>query len=394
MDHVRSARKRVEGEDQRYNAAANRSEHAGILPYQWVSDVTPHTEGRWLIEDWLPKMGVAVIYGHPGSGKTFLALNMAGHVADGRNWAGKHVERGLVLYIIAEGQYGFDNRVAAMIAAGELKSDAPFAIVSTPIDLQAHEGDVEKLIATLRHAADHASLHIALVVIDTLSKTFGAGKENSDDMARYIANCQRVAATFECLTLIVHHPPKGSDDLRGHSSLHGGVDTAILVEGKAIRTAKTTKQRDGEENQQVLFKLEPIALGTDSRGQKVTTCLVRTCDGAEGVHSSQELDPHSLTKRRLKGHAKTMLCVIEEIVEDLGTQPPIEIPSSLIDRGKTRRVVRAELVTDKLNLELSAAVGGEADKKADTVSRTVRRGMTKLKEARILGSWGEWVWVN
>lgn len=246
------------------------------LPFEWAGKAQAVLDDLWLINGWLPRNGLGVIYGHPGSGKTFLALHMAQHVATGSAWAGRDVERGLVLYLAAEGQTGFRNRLAAMRQEGHLPADAPFVFVPVPIDLQAEQGEVTRLIATLNMISKQCDLPPALVVIDTLSKTFGAGKENTDDMASYVANCQRIASKFECFTLIVHHRPKGEDaaDLRGHSSLKGGIDTAILVESRTLKTAKITKQKDGEDGLSVQFSLDQIELGQDKQGNVITSCVV------------------------------------------------------------------------------------------------------------------------
>ena len=42
----------------------------------------------WLIKGLLPATGLAVTYGPSGSGKSFLALDAALHIAGGRAWAG------------------------------------------------------------------------------------------------------------------------------------------------------------------------------------------------------------------------------------------------------------------------------------------------------------------
>lgn len=246
------------------------------LPLEWAGDTQPVIDGFWLIDDWLPATGIAAIYGHPGSGKSFFALHMAAHVAAGREWAGRHVEQGLVLYVVAEGATGFRNRVYAMRENGDIARDAAFAIVASPIDMQAEKGDVKALIDTIRIASEARGAKPALIVLDTLSKTFGSGKENTDDMVGYVNNCQQVASAFDCLTCVVHHRPKDTEsrDLRGHSSLRGNVDTTILVEAGKVKTATTLKQKDGEDNVQVRFKLRPVVIGEDRRGKAVTTCLV------------------------------------------------------------------------------------------------------------------------
>lgn len=260
------------------------SEQLSPLPLEWAGSAEPVLDGFWLIDDWLPSSGIAAIYGHPGCGKSFFALNMAAHVAAGKPWAGRHVERGLVLYVVAEGATGFRNRMYAMREAGEIAPDAPLAFVATPIDMQAENGDVKALIETIRIAAEACGLRPALIVLDTLSKTFGAGKENTDDMVSYVNNCQKVASAFTCLTVIVHHRPKDQDskDLRGHSSLRGNIDTAILVEKGDIKTATTLKQKDGEDNIQVRFRLRKVSVGHDRRGKEITTCLVQITDEEPG----------------------------------------------------------------------------------------------------------------
>jgi KaiC/GvpD/RAD55 family RecA-like ATPase len=363
------------------------------LPIEWAGDVEPILDGFWRIDDWLPNAGIAAIYGHPGSGKSFFAMHMAGCIAEGREWAGRHVEKGLVVYVVAEGQTGFRNRLTAMRESGQLSADTPFAFVPVPIDLQAEDGDTAALIETIKQAIAAAGVPAAIIVLDTLSKTFGAGKENTDDMVNYVNNCQRVASAFQCLTVIVHHRPKDSEsrDLRGHSSLRGNIDTAILIEGSAIKIATTLKQKDGEDNQRVRFQLDRIVLGHDRRGKEVSTCLVSIVDAEQ---QAATLPPVERQKLQLKGHNKTAFRAIEEVIAKYGKEPPHDIPPDAIDRFKTHHAAPAGQVADRLEGEFFALVESDADKKADSAKRTARRTMTALKTAGILGSWGDWVWIN
>ena len=263
-------------------AKAPTAEQMSPLPLEWAGQAQPILDGFWLIDDWLPSSGIAAIYGHPGSGKSFFAFSMAAHIASGKPWNGCHVERGLVLYVIAEGQTGARNRMYAMRENGDIAHDAPLAFIPTPIDMQAPDGDANSLIQTIKAAAQISGMKPAMVVLDTLSKTFGSGKENTDDMVAYVNNCQRVASAFDCLTVVVHHRPKDQEsrDLRGHSSLRGNIDTAILIEKGDIKTATTIKQKDGEDNIQVRFKLNRVVIGHDRRGKEISTCLIEYTDEA------------------------------------------------------------------------------------------------------------------
>lgn len=290
---------------------AGETEQVAPLRFEWAGQVQPILDGFWLIDDWLPTSGIAAIYGHPGSGKSFLAFHMAAHIASGREWAGKHVERGLVVYVVAEGQTGARNRLYAMRENGDIEPDAPFIIVPCPIDLQAQEGDTKALIATIEIASDLADVKPAMVVLDTLSKTFGAGKENTDDMVAYVNNCQKVASAFDCLTVIVHHRPKDQDskDLRGHSSLRGNIDTAILVEKGEIKTATTLKQKDGEDNLQVRFRLNKVIIGHDRRGKEISTCIVGITDDMPQASSDT-------TFGGLNAKEREALQVLADIIEN------------------------------------------------------------------------------
>src|SRR5437016_3780364 len=57
----------------------------------------------WLIEHILPQNALGCVYGAPGAGKTFLALDWALAVATGRPWDAHATRPGAVLYVAAEG---------------------------------------------------------------------------------------------------------------------------------------------------------------------------------------------------------------------------------------------------------------------------------------------------
>ncbi|MBA4753621.1 MAG: AAA family ATPase [Sphingobium sp.] len=183
-----------------------------ILPVEWFTEIEPQLEGMWLVKRLLPAQGLALIYGHPGSGKSFFALDVALHIALGWEWCARRVRQGLVVYVGAEGGAGLRNRIAAFRRHHDLQDAIPFALIPTPIDMQDPNADTGRLAETVRMTAKQSGAEPALVIIDTLSKTFGGGKENTDDMATYVANCQRIASEFNCL--VVKRRSKGTPDRR------------------------------------------------------------------------------------------------------------------------------------------------------------------------------------
>jgi len=365
-------------------AANSPQSRASPLRYEWAGDAEPVLDDFWMVEDFLPTSGVATLYAVPGAGKTFLAMDIAAAVAENRPWADKDITGGPVLYIVAEGAVGFKNRLAAMFQTGRMNRVAPFAYISTAIDLQAPDGDVEALIATIQHFESKVGRAPALIVIDTLSKTFGAGKENSDDMVAYVANGERIAETFSTLVLVLCHEPHEGGRERGHSSLRGGVVTAIHVKDG---TATVVKQKDGPEGVRVHFRLNPIVLGNNRRGKEVTSCLVEIVEG-----NFEEVATLS-GKLEVTGQNKIALEVIQEQIALHGEEVPSSIPTDVIDRFKVEKVIQAGQVRDKLKSKFVSTADASRDKHPDTAKRTANRAIAKLKSAGILGSWEEWLWL-
>lgn len=46
------------------------------LPIEYFVDIEASLENHWLVRDLIPENGLALIYGAPGSGKSFLALDI------------------------------------------------------------------------------------------------------------------------------------------------------------------------------------------------------------------------------------------------------------------------------------------------------------------------------
>lgn len=374
----------------------------GPLAYEWAGDRQPDLSGFWLIKKFLPAEGLALIYGHPGSAKTFFALDMAFAVALGRPWRGKAVQQGLVVYVAAEGANGIRQRVEAFKRANGLTERLPIAIIPTPIDMQAANADTKRLAETIRHAAEASGMKPALVIVDTISKTFGAGKENTDDMATYVANCGHIAAEFSCCVMPVHHRPKDAEskDPRGHSSLRGGCDTIILTEGSKIRKATVTKQKDGEDGETFTFDLLQVELGFDDDGEAVNSCVVREISAA----LSPVTDPQTAAFNKLSSGQKITLEALGLALEDEGQLVPECIPANVINRLLVGKVVSID-AWNRLFLATSAidrtdpgqsrddGAGQMPDRLPDTLRKTFSRHRQSLQTKGFVGVWEQYAWL-
>jgi hypothetical protein len=237
-------------------------------------DAVPFLEDAWLVEDVLPEEGLGVIFGAPGSRKTFTSIDMALHIAGGyEHWRGKRVERRLCMYLSLEGGRRFSNRLAAWRQYHG--RDAPlFYRCAEKLDLRSHEDDAERVISAGKALVEQTSERMGLIVVDTLNRAMPGGNENAaEDMGAFVALCDAIAREQQCFVLIVHHSGKDmAKGSRGHSCLLGAIDTEICV---ADGMMTVTKQRDGDTDKlQFAVGLEKVELGTTPTGKAVTSCVV------------------------------------------------------------------------------------------------------------------------
>lgn len=236
-----------------------------------LDQIEPVLSANHLVKGWLSASGLSVLFGPSNAGKTFVALDIAMHVAAGEEWRGYKVNPGPVLYIAAEGGAGVLNRLAAFKAENPHMANAPFTLLPLGLDLHA-SGDA-KIMASLL-----ADTKPALIVVDTLARSIGEGDENTaKDTALFVRNCDLIRQVTGAHVMIIHHSGKEEGrGARGSSALRAAVDTEILVSSDHRISSK--KQRDMIAPADLHFTLRSVPLGYDEDGDPVTSAVVEQCD--------------------------------------------------------------------------------------------------------------------
>lgn len=285
------------------------------LPVVYFDDIKAQLDAADFVEGLLIENSMAVVYGQSNSGKTFWMLDLALHVAAGREWQGREVECGAVLWLAMEGAHGISNRVSAWREHHEIDaSSLPFAVVPVALDLCDPEADTEALIQTIAAVAARLTIPVAMVIVDTLSRAIAGGNENSpDDMGALVTNGTRIQQTTKAQVTWIHHSGKDeAKGARGHSLLRAATDTEIEItadEG-AQRMARVTKQRDLACAGEFAFTLKVVDLGVNKRGKMVTSCVV---EGQSEGHTAG-----AVPSTRLRGHPKRALEVLGNLLASAG----------------------------------------------------------------------------
>jgi hypothetical protein len=221
---------------------------------------------EWLIGGLLGAGDGSAWYGIPGCGKSVLVQDMGMHLAAGREWHGRAVKQGAVLYVALERKKLVERRAIAFRERHAI-ADIPFAVVGGVFDLRTPQA-VATLIETAREIEAETGETIALIVIDTISRAMCGGDENSPkDMGAIVAATSRLQSETKAHVLWVHHMPQdGAERLRGHGALLGAMDTTVHVEKLAddLRLASVVKANDSEEGERVAFSLESITIGPET----------------------------------------------------------------------------------------------------------------------------------
>lgn len=169
------------GKPQRNGNGHDKGADDETLPFTPFAEIKPGLDANDFVEGLLASSSLVVVYGAPGSGKTFWVLDLCLHVAAGRLWRGRAVERGAVILLALEGGSGVRNRIAAARARMHLPYTTPLVLVQCPVDRCRAEADVAKVVATVRLIAARLDVPVRMLVVDTLAGALAGGNENAPE---------------------------------------------------------------------------------------------------------------------------------------------------------------------------------------------------------------------
>jgi 5S rRNA maturation endonuclease (ribonuclease M5) len=203
-----------------------------------------------IIDGWVFRDSLAWLFGPSGSGKSFLAVDMAMHVATAvEDWHGHRTHQGKVLYVVAEGVSGMSKRVQAWFERyGHHQADIHWLPVAINVYDLAWAAALAEVVAEMRPD---------LIVVDTLARsTTGAEENSAKDAGIIIENMDRlrVESGGACV-LMVHHTGKNTDaGGRGSSAFKGALESEIEVRGDVTYLeVRNTKQKNIEQSKPIWF---------------------------------------------------------------------------------------------------------------------------------------------
>lgn len=297
-----------------------------------LEDALLDSGGLDLIPEPVPLIGgllytdsLAWLTGKRGHGKSFVALDIAGHVSGGLDWHGRPVKPGPVLYVAAEGRAGLRQRVRAWE-----DHHGPMAVTFLPVPVRL-PADASTLgrVAAVRGAV--------LVIIDTQARvTVGLDENSSRDMGLLVDALEVIREASGACVLAVHHEPRNGEHPRGHSTIDGAGTTLLRVtkDGPLV-TLTNPKQKDAPEAAPIDLALESHlgsaviwghsqvaleGLRSDSEGQ--LRAVIHEFGGSKGWACFTDLvNDSGMPKTTVRRALKSLLTKGEVANVGTGTRP-------------------------------------------------------------------------
>ena len=223
--------------------AAMRRSKFYIMPRKFVGLGAGNLE--WIIDGIIPDKGYCILYGDPGTYKTYLALDMGLSIAAGlETWiSGAAINASYpVLYIATEGAASLENRIETWEAAknGGIPVDDFHVLPDTP---KIGTGDFERLASEAKRLSDYFDF----VIIDKLKDVLT--EEHNEDTAKTATAIKDELDTLrnalQCPVLLIHHTTKAGDQERGSGGIRSDADAMFLTKAARGKVSfKATKLRD------------------------------------------------------------------------------------------------------------------------------------------------------
>lgn len=229
-----------------------------------VDDVLQLQPINWLVARQIPARGLVMIYGASGTYKSFFILMYALQLA---------LEGSNVLYIAAEGEYGYRQQLEAWIKHHQVKP-TNITFVLGQVDLF----DVEELEEFNRLISVYQP---RMIVVDTFAMCSGMADENSSrDILTIVNGCKLMSRHHDAAIVVIHHTNAEGKKERGSKALRNACDTIIRLSlDDDLIVVQSQKTKDTKPFETYFLAPVTIDLGyKNNLGEDVTSVVLLPAD--------------------------------------------------------------------------------------------------------------------
>ncbi len=205
---------------------------------------------KWLVHNLLPEGGYAILFGAPGTFKTFIAMDIGARIAAGISDGSPlgNVEKpGAVLFAVGEGRANHRKRISAWEQTHNRGKRIQNFFLIDPVPLVTE--DWTPFIELARQASPGG---YSLIVIDTIGRSMQGADENAQkDASKFTKLVDRLQRELGACVLAIHHSGHGnSERSKGSMEFVGAPDTVVGVTRSTkdyVVSLNMAKQKDAPE---------------------------------------------------------------------------------------------------------------------------------------------------
>jgi hypothetical protein len=298
---------------------------------------------NWIVPNWIPKDGLAVLASAPKTGKTCLASAMASAIVTGGEFLGHKLEPGPVLWCAHE-----ETPYERYVYTKDLPDDAPlytgFSYDLPTLDARAQDFVVDRYGRYEENEEpgifiDAITVSAKLIVIDCLHAAVRSWNLADNNAARRLMGRLRAySAYYHVGVLVLHHVTKSAT--RGYYPERFADSAQILASASCHHFLESRQESDGTRR---------LTVHSQGRHPEPPACQL--------IHSPDLYTFNLLDGDGEKAKEPTATSKVINLLQDSWELSPIEIAKALDLKPNTVRKVISDLF-------LSGTV-----ERADTVNR-------------------------
>lgn len=352
-----------------------------VLPAATVAKAPPP---RWIIDGFAVENGVHLLVSESGTGKTFVLLNLAAHLACGAEWFGLSTSAGSVVYVGLEAD-ALSLRLQAIEEQGFDLANVYVIRATDPISPTIGRDGRETpsvgeaaLTTALRELAESLARDgrppIVALMVDTVRASMAGSEDSSSDASSYLRAVRRILRVIEgAAAILAHHSGWQDGDVkrkreRGSSAFRGNVDGVAYLEADDEAAAdpslvplvlRVLKARDAQRPEHVRLVRQRVDLpGFDRRGEPLSSCIIV-------ADSRSASDRESATSAALLAEEHRLDVKVLQMVRDYPKSTSREDIRKLVRAGKpavaasvTRLVLRELLIEGRRGSPFTLTTAG------------------------------------
>jgi len=330
---------------------------------------------KWAIKGVIEQGGVSLISGPYGSGKSFIAFDMAFCIAAGLDWQGCKGLQMPVIVLAGEGHSGIGDRFDALSRHYDLRCPENLYLSASPARINDRIN-----AAWVKVAVDKLCPDAGVIVIDTLNRNFGDGDENSTrDMTAFISSIDDHFRSTGKTIIIIHHTGHADPQrARGNTSLPAACEGEFIVtrdkNNESIVNLSCKKQKNAKKADDMEFVFRPVDLDrVDEDGEPIGSLVLELSSRERGAKFNM-----------LSKNDDSVLTALRMALTNFGR----ETPSAWRDRDE---FIGIEKIVNLAHWREESKFTLE-ELKPRSIKDTFRRSKERLIELGLVGEYSDYCW--